>query len=59
MAQSATATVKAIKRDFPFSWEGRDKKGKRLKGRSIAPDRSSTGAPRLAKLGLDSYQVII
>jgi type IV pilus assembly protein PilC len=44
MAQSATATVKAIKRDFPFSWEGRDKKGKRLKGRSIAPDEAALRA---------------
>src|SRR5580698_8743592 len=44
MAQSATATVKAIKRDFPFNWEGRDKKGKRLKGRSIAPDEAALRA---------------
>ena len=44
MAQSATATVKAIKRDIPFSWEGRDKKGKRLKGRSIAPDEAALRA---------------
>src|SRR6204780_4097923 len=44
MAQSATATVKAIKRDFPFSWEGRDKKGKRQKGRSIAPDEAALRA---------------
>jgi hypothetical protein len=36
MAQAATESVKTIKRDFPFRWEGRDKKGKRLKGRSLA-----------------------
>jgi type IV pilus assembly protein PilC len=44
MAQAATATVKTIKRDFPFRWEGRDKKGKRLKGRSLAPDEASVRA---------------
>jgi type IV pilus assembly protein PilC len=44
MAQAATATVKTIKRDFPFRWEGRDKKGKRLKGRSIAPDEAALRA---------------
>src|ERR1700684_1063515 len=43
MAQAATASVKTIKRDFPFRWEGRDKKGKRLKGRSLAPEEA---APR-------------
>jgi type IV pilus assembly protein PilC len=44
MAQAATATVKGIKRDFPFRWEGRDKKGKRLKGRSLAPDEAALRA---------------
>ena len=44
MAQAATATVKTIKRDFPFRWEGKDKKGKRLKGRSLAPDEASLRA---------------
>jgi type IV pilus assembly protein PilC len=44
MAQAATATVKTIKRDFPFRWEGRDKKGKRLKGRSLAPDEAALRA---------------
>src|ERR1700685_148001 len=44
MAQAATASVKTIKRDFPFRWEGRDKKGKRLKGRSLAPDEASLRA---------------
>jgi len=38
MAQAATATVRAIKRDIPFTWEGKDKKGIRVKGRSLAPD---------------------
>jgi type IV pilus assembly protein PilC len=44
MAQAATATVKTIKRDFPFRWEGRDKKGKHLKGRSLAPDEAALRA---------------
>src|SRR5450755_2355045 len=44
MAQAATATVKTIKRDFPFRWEGRDKKGKRLKGRSLASDEAALRA---------------
>jgi type IV pilus assembly protein PilC len=44
MAQSATASVRTIKRDMPFRWEGRDKKGKRLKGRSLAPDEAALRA---------------
>jgi type IV pilus assembly protein PilC len=44
MAQAATESVKTIKRDFPFRWEGRDKKGKRLKGRSLAPDEAAVRA---------------
>ena len=44
MAQAATVSVKTIKRDFPFRWEGRDKKGKRLKGRSLAPDEAALRA---------------
>src|SRR5580704_15015231 len=44
MAQAATATVRTIKRDFPSRWEGRDKKGKRLKGRSLAPDEAALRA---------------
>lgn len=38
MAPAATATVKALKRDFSFAWEGRDKRGNRIKGKSLAPD---------------------
>ena len=38
MAPAATATVKALKRDIPFSWEGMDKKGNKIKGKSLAPD---------------------
>ena len=30
MAPAATSTVKAIKRDIPFAWEGKDKRGNRI-----------------------------
>src|SRR5688572_32893852 len=43
MAQAATA-VKAIKRDIPFVWEGLDKKGNRVKGKSLAPDERALRA---------------
>ena len=43
-AATATATVKAIKRDVPFAWEGRDKRGQRIKGRSLAPDEGALRA---------------
>jgi type IV pilus assembly protein PilC len=41
MAPAATATVKTIKRDISFAWEGRDKRGQRVKGKSLAPDESA------------------
>src|SRR5580700_2773273 len=45
MAQAATtATVKSIKRDVPFTWEGRDKKGVKVKGKSIAADEAALRA---------------
>jgi type IV pilus assembly protein PilC len=45
MAQAAaTASVKTIKRDTPFAWEGRDKKGNRVKGKSLAPDEPALRA---------------
>jgi type IV pilus assembly protein PilC len=37
MAQASTA-VRSIKRDVAFQWEGMDKRGQRIKGRSVAPD---------------------
>jgi type IV pilus assembly protein PilC len=40
MAAAATASVKTIKRDIPFQWEGRDKRGARIKGKSLAPDEA-------------------
>src|SRR5215813_5063321 len=44
MAPAATAAVKAIKRDVPFAWEGKDKRGARIKGKSLAPDEASLRA---------------
>lgn len=41
MAPAATTTVKAIRRDIPFSWEGKDKRGNRVKGKSLAPDEQA------------------
>jgi type IV pilus assembly protein PilC len=40
----ATTAVKTIKRDVPFSWEGRDKRGARIKGKSLAPDEQTLRA---------------
>ncbi|HEY7890028.1 MAG TPA: type II secretion system F family protein [Steroidobacteraceae bacterium] len=41
MAPAATATVRTIKRDLSFAWEGRDKRGNRVKGKSLAPDEAA------------------
>jgi len=35
MAQASTA-IRSIKRDMPFNWEGRDRKGQKVKGRTLA-----------------------
>ena len=53
MAPAATATVKAIKRDIPFAWEGRDKRGARIKGKSLAPDEQTLRA----KAGVERDQM--
>src|SRR5579871_1675192 len=46
MAQAAAATgaVRSIKRDVAFTWEGRDKRGARIKGKSLAPDEQTLRA---------------
>jgi type IV pilus assembly protein PilC len=44
MAPAASASVKTIKRDVPFNWEGMDKKGNRVKGKSLAPDEAALRA---------------
>jgi type IV pilus assembly protein PilC len=37
MAQSSTA-IRQLKRDTPFLWEGKDKRGKLVKGKTLAKD---------------------
>src|SRR5690348_1914396 len=36
MASANTAVVRTVKKDVAFHWEGMDKKGHRVKGRSVA-----------------------
>ncbi len=43
MAQSTTA-IRSIKRDVSFQWEGMDKRGQRIKGRSVAPSEQALKA---------------
>jgi type IV pilus assembly protein PilC len=43
MAQSSSA-VRAVKRDTPFLWEGKDKRGKVVKGKSLAKDEAALRA---------------
>jgi type IV pilus assembly protein PilC len=56
MAPAATATVKALKRDVPFAWEGRDKRGQRVKGRSLAPDEGALRA-ELRRQGIAASRI--
>src|ERR1700728_3967078 len=55
-AATATATVKALKRDVPFAWEGRDKRGQRVKGRSLAPDEGALRA-ELRRQGIAASRI--
>ena len=43
MAQSTTA-IREIKRDVPFTWEGKDKRGKVVKGKTLAKDEQALRA---------------
>ncbi len=43
MAQS-TSAIRSIKRDTPFLWEGKDKRGKVVKGKSLAKDETALRA---------------
>ena len=43
MAQ-ATSAIRTIKKDIAFQWEGMDKKGQRIKGRSLAPTEQALKA---------------
>ncbi len=38
---AASNTARALKRDIPFAWEGRDKRGVRISGKSLAPDEKA------------------
>jgi type IV pilus assembly protein PilC len=40
MAQASTA-IRTVKRDMPFNWEGRDRKGQKVKGRTVAQDEQA------------------
>src|ERR1700757_1742208 len=41
---AATTTARTLKRDIPFAWEGKDKRGARVKGKSLAPDEQTLRA---------------
>ncbi len=43
MAQSSSA-IRSVKRDTPFLWEGKDKRGKVVKGKSLAKDETALRA---------------
>src|SRR6187549_3999659 len=43
MAQSSTA-IRSAQRDTPFLWEGKDKRGKPVKGKSLARDEATLRA---------------
>src|SRR6188768_3624747 len=43
MAQSSTA-IRSVQRDTPFLWEGKDKRGKPVKGKSLARDEATLRA---------------
>jgi type IV pilus assembly protein PilC len=43
MAQSSTA-IRSINRDIPFLWEGKDKRGKAVRGKSLARDEKALRA---------------
>ena len=40
MAQASSA-IRNIKRDMPFNWEGRDRKGQKVKGRTVAQNEQA------------------
>lgn len=37
----AASSPRTVKRDISFAWEGRDKRGQRVKGKSLAPDETA------------------
>ena len=44
MATAISPTLKTSKPDVPFLWEGRDKRGQRIKGNTMAPDDAAVSA---------------
>lgn len=40
----ASVAGKSVRRDIPFQWEGKDKRGARIKGKSLAPDEATLRA---------------
>ncbi len=44
MATAISPTLKTSKPDVPFLWEGRDKRGQRIKGNTMAPDDAAVRA---------------
>jgi type IV pilus assembly protein PilC len=61
MAPAATATVKSptlktARPDVPFLWEGRDKRGQRVKGNTMAPDETAVRAD-LRRQGIAATRV--
>jgi type IV pilus assembly protein PilC len=55
MAQSTTA-IRSIKRDTPFLWEGKDKRGNKIKGKSLAVNEQALRA-ELRKQGVAPSKV--
>jgi type IV pilus assembly protein PilC len=56
MAPAITATAKSSKPDVPFLWEGRDKRGQRVKGNTMAPDEAAVRA-ELRRQGIAASRV--
>ena len=56
MATAISATLKTPKPDVPFLWEGRDKRGQRVKGNAMAPDESAVRA-ELRRQGIVASRV--
>jgi type IV pilus assembly protein PilC len=55
MAQSTTA-IRSIKRDTPFVWEGKDKRGNKIKGKTLAVNEQALRA-ELRKQGVAPSKV--
>jgi len=56
MATAVAATGKTVRKDVAFAWEGKDKKGTRVKGRSLAPDEVALRA-ELRRQGIVAQKV--